>query len=511
MDEQCAQFMDITSVSDPAVAASFLEMSGGDLQTAVGLFFEHGAGIATDTTAPTTTTTENADADADAELANRLQQEMYQEQEQQQQLEDEVRQPIQPTHDTLLPQEFGFGAPMGMNMGMNMGMGYSVPQGGMFGRAQRSVFNQTDAEGDGVAVVDLDSDDDMDEDYEDTNRQRSSRMTATQKRLAAIFRPPWDIITKVDLDTAKQMARNEGKWILINIQDVEDFRCQCLNRDFWSSQQIKQLVRRSFVFLQYQHDSHSGEMYRNLYNFNDEYPHIAILDPMTGERMLMWNKSPNVHAFVDEVTDFLARYPVDGSSAALAPSSRGLNKSNAIDLDDDRSGDEYVDMDEFDQHEDDEDDSAAFSDADDYASASESEPVSTKVQAPVPMSAPEPVSPPKELTYEEKIKQLQPQDLADPPADLDAAKLTTRIQIRSGIDGKRVVKKVALSEPVRNIFAFTKHAFAESLEGRPFTLKMQRTNLTPALDDGRTVAEWQLQNAALMLEVVDDDDDDDDE
>ena len=43
-DEQVSQFMSITGSADPEAANTYLEMSGGDLGTAVGLYMEHNTG-----------------------------------------------------------------------------------------------------------------------------------------------------------------------------------------------------------------------------------------------------------------------------------------------------------------------------------------------------------------------------------------------------------------------------------------------------------------------------------
>ena len=43
-DEQVSQFMSVTGSADPTQAASYLEMSGGNLETAVGLYMEHQGG-----------------------------------------------------------------------------------------------------------------------------------------------------------------------------------------------------------------------------------------------------------------------------------------------------------------------------------------------------------------------------------------------------------------------------------------------------------------------------------
>lgn len=435
MDDLIPTFMDITSVADTQVAQQFIEMAGGNLETAVGLYFEHGASAATPTDNGNNIT--NNTAADDEQLAQQLQQELYKQQDTD---VEEVRRPIEPTRETLMPQEWGGFNPIQQQ--------FHQPLGGMFGRAQRSVFNQD--------VIDLDSDNDdpSDEEYD-------SQMTATQRRLANIFRPPWDLISKVDLETAKHEAASEGKWVLINVQDVSDFRCQCLNRDFWSNPQIKEVVRSNFVFVQYHNDSPSGESYRNFYPFED-FPHIAILDPITGERMLMWSENPPIIRWIEQVVEFLDKY--DGT--VIPPDATGLNNEHPIDLisEEEEEAEEQEEVEDEEEHE----------KSEDYETPDES---LTSVTGSTPL--------------------ITAVNHADPPADTPANE-TTRIQIRAG-DGRRVVKRVLLNDTVRHLFEFAKFHFAIP-DDTEFTLKSQGKDLIGALDD--TVDSAGLKNASLMIETV---------
>lgn len=42
----------------------------------------------------------------------------------------------------------------------------------------------------------------------------------------------------------------QNKWLMINIQNVQDFACQCLNRDVWSNEAVKNIIREHFIFWQ---------------------------------------------------------------------------------------------------------------------------------------------------------------------------------------------------------------------------------------------------------------------
>ncbi len=515
LDDLIPTFLDITSTDDVQVARSYLEMSDGNLDTAVNLFFENGGtgavtGNARDTgssTQPSANSNVNT-TESDEDLARKLQRQMYEDGTPSN--GDNVRQPIQAVHEQLIP-EYGYIPPR------------VPPERGMFGSARRGVFNQEEDDlDDGYREhnttansydddYDIDDDDreiDYGDEYEDSYEHQpfgtdsntvvdltredhpyraredlTNQLSSTQKRLARLFRPPWDIISKLDFDSAKKLARDEKKWVLINIQDVTDFRCQCLNRDFWSSNQIKDLVREKFIFLQFQHDSPNGQLYRNLYPFKD-YPHIAIIDPWTGERMKVWNTNPEVHKFIDDVADFIAKFSLNKneSNVNLAEHSRKQQEGTSgtekapITLDDDEC-------------EDNENRNTANS-------TSIGVDVKTSGIDKSESTAASNVPP----TYTQIIANIPETDIPDPTC---AQEGTTRIQIRSGLDGKRVVKRFALADPVKVVFQYVKFAFKDSLNGQAFTLKMQRQNLFDDLD--KSISEAGLQNASILLDVVSDD------
>ncbi len=56
-----------------------------------------------------------------------------------------------------------------------------------------------------------------------------------------------------------------------------------------------------------------------------EWPHVAILDPRTGERLVTWSKLPDSATFCDLITEFLTLHPVfdaqNGSSSKKTQSS----------------------------------------------------------------------------------------------------------------------------------------------------------------------------------------------
>lgn len=310
MDDDIATFLAFTGTEDAAAAKNFLEISGNNVEYAVQLYMESG--------------TQNASRpNQDEEFAQKLQQEAYQ---------DNVREADTNVHrhETLLDSFPAYGLmPMPRELDM-------------FGGGRVGIFNQRfdiphphsefddddDDYEDEPQIVDLDEDSDeimqVDEEGEPVRqtrrirleRNRMSELTSTQRRLAELFKPPFDLIERINLDTAKVRGRNEKKWILINIQNQAEFQCQVLNRDFWSNSEVKRKVKENFIFLQYQHDSVNGESFVNFYHV-DDFPHISILDPMTGERVHKWTDGtvPDVEDWLADVDLFLEKFSLQPSAS----------------------------------------------------------------------------------------------------------------------------------------------------------------------------------------------------
>lgn len=55
---------------------------------------------------------------------------------------------------------------------------------------------------------------------------------------------------KGDFQMARDAATNANKWLMVNIQDACEFQCQVLNRDVWSNEAVKTILREHFIFWQ---------------------------------------------------------------------------------------------------------------------------------------------------------------------------------------------------------------------------------------------------------------------
>ncbi len=113
---------------------------------------------------------------------------------------------------------------------------------------------------------------------------------------------------KGDFQTARDAASGTKKWLMVNVQDACEFQCQVLNRDVWSSEAVKTIIREHFIFWQQYKESEDAQRYTTFYPVN-EWPYIAILDPRTGELLVAWQKVKDASTFCDLVSEFLTVHP----------------------------------------------------------------------------------------------------------------------------------------------------------------------------------------------------------
>lgn len=109
-----------------------------------------------------------------------------------------------------------------------------------------------------------------------------------RRTLEDLFRPPLDLMYRGNFDSARDFGQTSNRWLMVNIQNSQEFACQVLNRDVWSNQSVKNLINKHFVFWQVYSDSIDGERYMQFYN-PIEFPYIAVIDPRTGEKLVVWH------------------------------------------------------------------------------------------------------------------------------------------------------------------------------------------------------------------------------
>ncbi|RFU77197.1 hypothetical protein TARUN_5038 [Trichoderma arundinaceum] len=522
MEENIHHFVGITGASID-VARGFLEITGGDYQRAIELYFESpdlvGAGVSSNSAAASTSRSapprrvnigredasgvihinsdddvDDEDADMqfnddgfddddderaaaaqaaalaqeeeDAAMAKRLQEELYQESGN---AGGDVRAPIARTTETLVAPDPSWGEQESSAILEQLRRRRQMPPPtrGPFGH--RIWGDDTSRAGPAAEL----------------------NTSAHARRLEDLFRPPYELMNRLSWDEARTLGKEDKKWIMVNLQDMSDFNCQMLNRDIWKDRAVVDLVKENFIFLQLDKDFPDAEEYITFYFPNrthenpDNYPHVSIVDPRTGEQVKVWSGRPFPSAieFHAEVAEFLDRYSLAANSKN--PVARAaVRKPQVIDVDR-MTEDEMLEM------------ALKNSLAGAQSSGSGSGSTPSVLDPDALTKEPEKSGEQETQGPFAQISSINPHVEPD-----NNPATTTRIQFRHP-DG-RIIRRFNLQDPVRRIYEWLK---AEPLEGKAgvdFELKRmpQGQDLIESLDS--TIEEAGLKQGTVMVEFITD-------
>jgi len=537
MDDLIAQFTSITSAS-PGQASQYLRLTDNNLEQAIQLFYDDPS-LATDSpetqtntapqpVAPTRSGTsyfedesgvvhiesdneesedlEMADVDElydppaarqpaapstedDEEIARRLQEEMYQSAGLG---SDGVRAPISRTTETLV----GPGATWGNSDDeVNSLVAEQLLRRQRRRAGRPGIFNQR------VNVWDnLDDEEDAETRARHLAMATGGASTASTKSnmLAEMYRPPVEIMSRLPWDQAREEGREREKWLLVNVQDPSIFDCQVLNRDIWKNKNVMDAIRESFIFLQYNRDDPQSSSYVQYYfhrslDNQDAYPHIAIVDPRTGEQVKVWSGTPipKPQDFLMQLYEFLDRY----SLKANARNPVAKRKAELKEFDIGKMSEEEMLQRAVENSLVAEGSGAPVQEDPDALTKSQTldkgkvkleEDVSTEIAQPESTNG-------VHASPFSRIPSNQPH--TEPPPD---PATTTRIQFRHS--GGRQVRRFSLSDPVQRIYEWLKASPIEGKKDIEFDLIFMGKNLINLIS--KTIEEVGLKNATVMVEFL---------
>lgn len=266
-----------------------------------------------------------------------------------------------------------------------------------------------------------------------------------ETKLSNLFRAPSQMVFAGTLDSARSTAKNSKKFLLITIVDPGEFTCLALNRDLWADQDVKTLIKENFIFLYLESDSSEGKRHSAFYPI-DNYPYIAIIDPITGERLIKWNIPLTPIEFQSEVLDFLDNPHGNVISKQKEKSVSELSEAEQLKL--------AL--------------AASMGKEDDSVEILESLPLQSICSSIKPLDAPEPIV-----------------------GDI------TRIQFRLP-NGSRLVRKFLKTDKVSDLFGYIKAAVPDS-KG-PFELLNFRSPLLSKIKQSLTEAK--VEGASLTLDYI---------
>lgn len=141
---------------------------------------------------------------------------------------------------------------------------------------------------------------------ETRSNEMLSRALSKKSRLEYLYRPPVDICFNGSLQAARDYAQMRNRWLIVNLQDNTDFKCQILNRDLWSSEKVRSILKEHFIFWQVAVDNSEGMRFQSFYNVQG-FPFVCILDPTTGEQKISYTIDNQLEEepFRKEILSFL--------------------------------------------------------------------------------------------------------------------------------------------------------------------------------------------------------------
>ena len=233
-DELVSQFMAFTGSSDASKAASYLEMSGGNVETAVSLFMDHEqqqqqpqqgvAAVEPQIRAPDETRTMRLMDDNNNPMSMMQQDPSFQ-------LMNAMME------EQMAQTAFGTTTPVPLQ-DVRAAVNAAAA-------ANRSNYYDHAAE---AKEMDTAEDDDDDDDVQIVAAAASGQQPAG---LSDMFAPPHHLIHKAGgFQGARAMAKDTKRWLLVNIQKDSEFSSHALNRDVWRDELVENLIREGFIFWQ---------------------------------------------------------------------------------------------------------------------------------------------------------------------------------------------------------------------------------------------------------------------
>ncbi|KAJ0399213.1 hypothetical protein P43SY_001879 [Pythium insidiosum] len=282
--------------------------------------------------------------------------------------------------------------------------------------------------------------------------------------LGSLFQPPVEIMFKGSYSEARALAKNDSKWLLVNVLDEIVFASHMLNRDTWSDDTVQNVVASSFVFWQTYWASDHGRKFCALYQIDRELlPVIAIVDPKSGEIVHQWTGFMEPSDMTEKLSDFAFTHAMDESSEAAT----AIEPRN----------EDVVDM----------------------SDASEEEQLRRAIEESMRGASEEAQETKDEEDTEEEEKEEEEEEevpvLPDEPAD--GSSDVTRVQIRTP-DGSRLTRRFLKSDPIAFFWLFIKQQIPEARR-RPFEVRTAFPPAQVAFSESETIAERKLENASLMV------------
>ncbi|GAB5365400.1 hypothetical protein AAMO2058_001054500 [Amorphochlora amoebiformis] len=264
---------------------------------------------------------------------------------------------------------------------------------------------------------------------------------SSNKRLAAMYKPPTEMNYSGPIEEAADHAAGRAHWLLINIQDDQEFKCHMLNRDIWKDPGVSSIIKDSFVFWQRDKADDQGGQFCAFYDIND-FPHVSIVHPKSRKIIKSWTPREavlfNAGCFAKSLELFLEKQAESGTDPSARPAKRRKVESSAKPLERQETEKAMLDR-------------AIRESLEDVSNVPDAK-ISSAASGRDPIPRDQKEVPERHESSKSRPGKSHIKVIPEPPAGPN----TTQLQIRlpSSFDGKRIRRRFCKSATVKSVVEF---------------------------------------------------------
>ncbi|XP_057477351.1 plant UBX domain-containing protein 7-like isoform X3 [Actinidia eriantha] len=144
----------------------------------------------------------------------------------------------------------------------------------------------------------------------ESDQGATSMADNARDNLASLYRPPFTLMHTGPFEKAKDSAKFQDKWFLVNVQSTAEFSSHMLNRDTWANEAVAQTIISNFIFWQVNDDTEEGRKVCTYYRL-DSIPVVLVIDPITGQKMRSWCGMIQPESLLEDLLPFMDGSPKD--------------------------------------------------------------------------------------------------------------------------------------------------------------------------------------------------------
>eukprot|EP00658_Telonema_sp_P-2_P063649 TRINITY_DN5240_c0_g1_i12.p1 TRINITY_DN5240_c0_g1~~TRINITY_DN5240_c0_g1_i12.p1 ORF type:complete len:375 (-),score=69.94 TRINITY_DN5240_c0_g1_i12:56-1180(-) len=144
------------------------------------------------------------------------------------------------------------------------------------------------------------------------DRFRSFAGEASGNGFAQLFKPPVDLLYSGQFHEAKRKGTEELRYLVVNLQAVDEFASHTLNRDTWKNKQVRAVIKEACILWQFYGSEEQGAQFQSLYpGACASLPVVAILDPRTGQLLHHWAGMVQPNELYNKLKELMQSHPLE--------------------------------------------------------------------------------------------------------------------------------------------------------------------------------------------------------